>query len=314
MTVEQSLQRELSLYYDERRVLIENKIKEWIEDLPFLKELAYKALAGGKRFRGVLTLLICEALEGNLEEAVEYAAGIEFVHAATLLHDDVLDYHIFRRGKYSFWKTYDIHKAIVTGDFIFTYAGDRVARVSEKALSIISKAIYRTTLGILLESFPFEYPGPKSEVYPEVIKLKTGELFAGAAKLGALTSRDPNKMILAYRYGLLLGEAYQIADDIYDFRALTNDGSSIDLKPVKLALIHFEKLSDEEALELWKIKNEEEIVSLSKEAKLEEKLLNMLTSKLKEINNVLKFFPETRFKGFISYIPKYMVEAMIKYG
>ncbi len=314
METDWKLINDLKLYYEDKKKIIDEKIREWIEDMPFLKKLVYEALRNGKRFRGVLTLMICDALRGDFDKATEFAASIEFTHAATLLHDDVLDQHLFRRGKYSLWKIYDIHKAIITGDFIFTYAGARISKISEKALAIISRSIYRTTLGILLEALPFSYPGPKHEVYTEVLKLKTGELFAGATELGALASDNELYKSHAYRYGLLLGEAYQIADDIFDLRTLTNDGETIDLKPVKLAIIHFSKLGDSEAEELWKINDAERIIALAKEINLESKLYNLLNSKLMEINKTLRFFPETEFKAFISFVPRYMVEAMMRYG
>lgn len=314
MGYKQSIEKKVRSYYDEKRALVEDKIKEWIEDLPFLKNLAYKALEGGKRFRGVLTLLICEALQGNLEEAVEYAASIEFTHAATLLHDDVLDSHIFRRGKYSFWKVYNIHEAIIAGDFLFTYAGYRVSRISNKALSIISRAIYRTTLGILLESIPSNYPGPIKEIYYEVIKLKTGELIAGAAELGALATHDHSKMMYAYRYGLLLGEAYQIADDIYDLKTSFADSSNVDTKPIKLAIISLANLSDDEAEDLWKINDANKVIQIAKETSIDQKMEKLLKLKLDSIDKLLTHFPNTPLKKIISFIPRYIIEAMIKYG
>jgi len=305
---------DLKLYYEDKKKIIDEKIREWIEDMPFLKELVYQALKNGKRFRGILTLMICDAFGGDFDKATEFAASIEFTHAATLLHDDVLDHHIFRRGNYSLWKMYDIHKAIITGDFIFTYAGARISKISEKALAIISRSIYRTTLGILLESLPFNYPGPKYEIYTEVLKLKTGELFAGATELGALATDNEAYKSPAYRYGLLLGEAYQIADDIFDLRTLTNDGETIDLKPVKLAIMYFGKFGETESKELWKINDAEKIIAIAKEISLESKLFSLLNDKLNEIQNVLRFFPDTPFKSFIRFVPKYMVEAMMRYG
>lgn len=314
MEMNWKLINDLKLYYEEKKKIIDEKIKEWIDDMPFLKNIVYDALKGGKRFRGILTLMICDALEGDFEKAIEFAASIEFTHAATLLHDDVLDQHVFRRGKYSLWRVHDIHKTIITGDFIFTYAGARISKISEKALAIISRSIYKTTLGILLEALPFSYPGPKHEVYTEVVKLKTGELFAGATELGALAAKDDHYKGIAYRYGLLLGEAYQIADDIFDLKTLTDDGESIDLKPIKLAIMHFGKFGELESKELWKINDAEKIITIAREMHLETKLFNLLNGKLMEIQNVLRFFPETPFKAFISFIPRYMVEAMMKYG
>ncbi len=314
MELNKKIFSDLKIYYEDRKKIVDEKIKEWIADMPFLKELIYDALRNGKRFRGVLTLMISDALDGDFDKASEFAACIEFTHAATLIHDDVLDQHIFRRGKYSLWKVFDIHKAIITGDFIFTYAGVRISKISEKALGIMSRSIYRTTLGILLESLPFNYPGPKREVYTEVIKLKTGELFAGATELGALATGNDAYRGNAYRFGLLLGEAYQIADDIFDLRTLTNDGGTIDLKPAKLAIMHFSDLSDEEAKELWKINDAEKIVTIAKEIDLESNLFSLLNEKLIEIERDLNFFPESKFKAYISFVPRFMVEAMMRYG
>ncbi len=314
MVSQRVLLENLLEYYENRRKLVDKKIREWLNDLPALKEIVYRALEGGKRFRGVLTLLICDAFDGDLTKASEFAASIEFVHAATLLHDDVIDSHLQRRGRSSFWSVFDIHKAIMTGDFIFTYAGYRVSRISEKALAIISRAIYRTTLGILLEALPHYFPGNITSVYLEVIKLKTGELFAGAAELGALTTGDKRKMELARKYGILLGEAYQIADDIYDLRILRKTHKDIDLKPLKLALIHFMKIERKKADEIWKINDPEKILSIIENIRLEDELFDSLEKKLSELDKFIRQFPKSKYRDFIAFIPRYMVDAMLSYG
>jgi geranylgeranyl pyrophosphate synthase len=191
------------------------------------------ALTRGKKIRGALLCLVAEAFGGNLERALPRAVAVELVQAATLIHDDVIDRDTLRRGHPAVWVVEGVHRAILVGDLLFATAIRMMGDLGREDGVAISRAIANTARGACLE--PIEPSALRTELgsgfdprerYEAIIRLKTGSLFGAACRMGAHAARAaPEQAKAVERYGLRLGEAYQIADDLQDIRVCLASGS-----------------------------------------------------------------------------------------
>lgn len=193
----------------------------------------------GKMLRGVLAVLVSDSLNGNHKKAVDYGASVEFIHQGSLYHDDVLDSHLDRRGKPTAFMMHGIKKALLMGDMHFTLANKLAAEHGQKEAFDISSSMENVlkgvmkelTVGNILESI---IRGDVEEnIYMKVIDMKTATLFACAAKLGSMASTDDKQVIADFNlYGLYIGEAFQIADDMVDIIKMADGKKDISLESV----------------------------------------------------------------------------------
>jgi len=184
------------------------------------------ALAGGKKIRGSLLCLVSHALGGVIEAALPRAVAVELVQAASLIHDDFVDQDTVRRSQPATWTLEGARRAVLLGDVIFASAIKMMSDLGCQDGSVISDAIAQVSRGALHE--PLNPPLLVREIqsnrfdrglYEKIIYLKTGILFGAACRLGAIAAQaGPELSESAYRYGLRIGEAYQIADDIQEMR------------------------------------------------------------------------------------------------
>jgi hypothetical protein len=184
------------------------------------------ALTSGKKIRGSLLCLVTCALGGDLESAVPYAVAVEFVQAAALLHDDFVDQDTVRRNQPATWTLEGARRAVLLGDVIFAAAIKMMSDLGQEDGAVISHAIAQVSRGALHE--PLSPPLLARQIasrewdarlYEKIIHLKTGILFGAACRLGAVAARaEPDLKERSQRYGLRIGEAYQIADDIHDMQ------------------------------------------------------------------------------------------------
>lgn len=210
--------------------------------VPFVQSVAeYTIKNGGKRLRPILTL-ICAKLSGFQGEAA-YRMGscIEFVHTASLLHDDVVDNAKIRRGKPSTNAKWGNHVSVLVGDFFYCRASQLLTEQGDlKILKVVTDAITALTEGEVLEITKNLDLHTTEEDYLAVIKNKTAILFAAACQLGGILGNISQEYELALRqYGLNLGMAFQLSDDALDYTALEEvfgKESGIDLKEGKLTL------------------------------------------------------------------------------
>ncbi len=184
-------------------------------------------LSGGKKLRGNLTMLVAEAFSGNTESALDYAAAIEFIHTGSLEHDDVLDGHDERRGKPTHQFMAGIQKAILAGDIMFC-AANRIASQKGNAAAVeVANSMQGTLDGVLKEMDVDKIIADamngrlEKDLYMDIVDRKTGTLFSCASKFGAMTcaTESLNNDVFEKNmgeFGMMLGEAYQIADDIVD--------------------------------------------------------------------------------------------------
>ncbi len=174
---------------------------------------------GGKRMRPILTLLIAKNL-GAINPTTQYAAvGLELLHTASLVHDDVVDESSERRGQPSVNASFNNKVAVLVGDYILSTALYYVSETCNKDI-ITSLAQLGRTLshGELLQMNNFQHDGISEEVYYQVIDMKTASLFATCAQNGALSvGASAEEVRAAMDFGRSVGMIFQIRDDIFDY-------------------------------------------------------------------------------------------------
>lgn len=190
---------------------LERGLDEWFPDLPPSHRDALRGvLADGKRLRGGLACLVAEALGADAAAALPGALAIEMVQAASLMHDDFVDGDTRRRGRPAAWTLLTARGAVLLADLLFATAIEAMARRGPRECAALAEAIGAMAQGALHETL---FPG----AYRRIIELKTGSLFAAAARLGALAARAPHEAVeAAASFGACAGALYQIADDLAD--------------------------------------------------------------------------------------------------
>jgi geranylgeranyl pyrophosphate synthase len=174
---------------------------------------------GGKRLRAAVVLAVCDALAGNRDHALRYASAIECVHAASLVHDDLVDDDRMRRGHPAAWVVQGARRAVLLADVMFATALQRTGEIGKQGVVTIARAISMLAAGAYGEPLTPRDVDPldRGALYERTIRLKSGSLFSAAAELGAIAAgARPAIRRAASEFGMRIGEAYQIADDLDD--------------------------------------------------------------------------------------------------
>lgn len=177
--------------------------------------------SGGKRLRPVLTLASSRLAGYGGQRHITLAACIEFIHTATLLHDDVVDESELRRGQASANALFGNKPSVLVGDFLFSRAFELMVEDGSLAvLAILSRASAVLAEGEVLQLMTANDTCTGEEAYLEVIRAKTASLFAAACRIGAVAADRPKAEEDALEaYGLNLGIAFQLVDDVLDYSA-----------------------------------------------------------------------------------------------
>lgn len=203
-------------YVEARQDRIEARLETvvaGVEPAELSDELAHVVLAGGKRVRPTLTLLVCEALGGDESLALDYAVGVELVHNASLVVDDIIDRSELRRGTPSAWAQFGYGPAIVASDGLLGEAFALFSR-DPRAMESVTDALVELGEGEALELV--DQPETEAE-YMELARRKTGALFRAAAELGAIAAdADGHTVETIGEYAERVGVAFQIRDDVLD--------------------------------------------------------------------------------------------------
>ncbi len=201
--------------------------------------------AGGKRLRPLLTLLSGAALSGCDERHVKFAATIEFIHTATLLHDDVVDISSLRRGRATANAEFGNAPSVLVGDFLYTRAFQLMVQLDNMdILRHMADTTNTIAEGEVLQLVRAGNPDTTEAQYLEVITRKTAILFAAACRGAALLSGADTRTVDAlHRFGLDLGIAFQMIDDVLDYAGDPatmgkNVGDDLTEGKVTLPLIH----------------------------------------------------------------------------
>lgn len=199
---------------------VEEKLRTVVEsDIDLLRDASRHIIAsGGKRLRPRLVFLAYLAAGGqNLAEAVPLAAAIELVHTATLVHDDINDHSVTRRGQVTVHARWGRTFGLLTGDYLFTKVYELMAPYGRTFNMIMADACVRLVEGETLQAAAAKSGQMDRETYKKIIARKTASLFEAGARMGAhLAGADRDIIEALAEYGYNLGLAFQIVDDILD--------------------------------------------------------------------------------------------------
>jgi geranylgeranyl diphosphate synthase type I len=203
-------------YLEARRDRVEARLQAVIDEVgpdELADQVGHVVLSGGKRVRPTVTVLVCEALGGDPADAVDFAVGIELVHNASLVIDDIIDESAVRRGTPAAWAEYGHGPAIIASDGLL---GEAFALFSadERAMQTVSEAMVELGEGEAMELVA--QPTNEAE-YMELARRKTGALFRAAAELGAIAAEADGYTVEAMgEYAQRVGVAFQMRDDVLD--------------------------------------------------------------------------------------------------
>jgi geranylgeranyl diphosphate synthase, type I len=208
---------------ERRQALIDDRLVaviDGVEPETLNDEVRHVVLSGGKRVRPMVTLLACETVGGDPEAAVDFGVGIELVHNASLVIDDIIDRSDLRRGTASAWAEFGYGPAIITSDGLL---GEAFALFSSdpNATQVVAEAMVELGVG---EATELSAQPTNEEEYMTLARRKTGALFRAAAELGAIAANsDPFTVEALGEYAERVGVAFQIRDDVLDAVADAED-------------------------------------------------------------------------------------------
>lgn len=201
-------------------------LNELSSDVVLINQIGHYIIGnGGKRLRPLLLLLAAKALGEANQNHLILAAVIEFIHTATLLHDDVVDESALRRGQESANAVWGNAASVLVGDYLYSSAFEMMVRTNNmQVMEILSKTTTAIAEGEVLQLLNCNNPETTEEKYLEVIARKTAILFSAATRLAAVISGSDAKTQEALAvYGQQLGVAFQLIDDALDYKASTEE-------------------------------------------------------------------------------------------
>ena len=224
-------------------------------EIALIRELGtYIINSGGKRLRPSIVLLAAHACGYPGVEHIKIATIVEFIHTATLLHDDVVDASELRRGQSTANAVWGNEASVLVGDFLYSRAFEMMVEVGNvRVMEVLAKTTNTIAEGEVLQLLNCNNPEISEAEYINVIRSKTAKLFEAAAQLGAILAHQtaPIERALA-NYGMHLGTAFQLIDDVLDYRADThtlgkNIGDDLAEGKPTLPLIHALRNGDAQA-------------------------------------------------------------------
>lgn len=246
--------------------MVDEKLREMVasEERTLTDASLHVIEAGGKRLRPTVTLLSYKALGGeDTEKIVDVAAAFELIHSATLIHDDINDGGLARRGRETVYKKYGLHSAIVTGDFLFVKAFSLGGKFDKMVVQTTADACARLAEGEVLQNRYRHTNEMTVDTYIKVMERKTAEPIRAGAMIGAYLANGPSETVSELgAYGMNLGIAFQIIDDVLDFTGdekRTGKPTGMDIKEGYLTLpsLLAMKNSDEARKEILRVVREE---------------------------------------------------------
>ena len=314
-------------YYRDELQQVEDTIKKNLSSqVSLINEVAHYILSsGGKRIRPLL-LIITSRLNGrepNNHPEVLLASSVEFIHTATLLHDDVIDQADVRRGKKSAHTLWGNQASILVGDYLYTQAMScALSLASQEINTVLAEACRLMTEGETLQLTHHGDLEVTEQEYLKVIQYKTAALLSATCRLGGIVSGlDLDKRESLARFGLHLGIAYQLADDTLDYIAdkdLLGKSLGKDLKEGKITLPLLHLLSNCPGRERERVKgiikmdgiterDLREILALMKRYGSIEYSLKKATESIEKAKKNLNFFPPSLHRQALFVVADYAV-------
>ena len=221
-----TLENVQALIADDMNAVDQLIAKRLHSDVALINQLSgYIVNSGGKRLRPRLVLLAAGALNYQGDKHQLIAAIIEFIHTATLLHDDVVDASSMRRGQETANALWGNEAAVLVGDFLYSRAFEMMVEVDNmRIMEILAHATNTIAEGEVLQLLNCNDPDTTEERYLEVIRSKTAKLFQAATQLGAvITQSEPSIEQAMADYGMHLGTAFQLIDDVLDYSSSSSE-------------------------------------------------------------------------------------------
>ena len=293
-------------------------------DVVLVNQLSnYIINSGGKRLRPMLALLMARACGYGGNKHVDVAAIVEFIHTATLLHDDVVDESDMRRGKETANNVWGNQAAVLVGDFLYSRAFEMMVDVDQmRVMSIMAQTTNTIAEGEVLQLLNINDADTSEARYFEVIYSKTAKLFEAACQLGAVLaglSEDQEKAVA--QYGIHLGTAFQLVDDILDYIADSDEmGKNVgdDLAEGKptLPLIHAMRtsLENNETADAELVRNAieeggldyiDQVMSIIDKTKALEYTIEAAKRETQLANESLQTLPDNPFKTALIELANY---------
>lgn len=298
-------------------------LRELQSDVVLINQIGhYIVNSGGKRLRPMLLLLAAKALNCNDPHVITLAAVIEFIHTATLLHDDVVDESTLRRGRDTANALWGNSASVLVGDYLYSRSFELMVSVQNlRIMEVLSHTTTAIAEGEVLQLLNCNNPATTEQKYLDVIARKTAILFSAAVQLSAILAGVPEPVESALKaYGLHLGIAFQLIDDALDYRATPEElGKNLgddlaDGKPTLPLIYALEKSNAKQADILRRA-----IEQGDREAFLE--VLDIVTSTdaisytsrraVEEANraiDALSLLPESSYKDALVNLAKFSVE------
>mgnify|MGYP003954353123 FL=1 len=320
---------DLQLYFAQDMQAVDKLINSYITSnvTPVISELSNHLInAGGKRLRPLLTLAASDLCNYSGASHIKLAAAIEFIHTATLLHDDVVDESFQRRGKPTANILWDNQSSVLVGDYLFSKSFQLMVETdSLKVLSILADASSTISEGEILQLSAVRNIKTDESAYFKIIEGKIAALFAAATEVGAVISNVERKKADALaNFGKALGISFQITDDLLDYVGSEevlgkNIGDDFKEGKVTLPLIKAISKSSKEEKRFW-----EEVINkgMQKSSDLEHALLLMRQHNVfdetrseaikwsKKARNYLDIFPESKTKVILQELTYFVVERI----
>ena len=210
----------LALIADDMRAMDAVVKQRLVSDVPLVSQVSqYIVAAGGKRLRPALLLLMCGALGYDGDQRYNLAAVVEFIHTATLLHDDVVDESALRRGRATANEAFGNPASVLVGDFLYSRAFQMMVEAQNmRVMQTLAEATNVIAEGEVLQLMNMHDASLSEEGYLLVIRSKTAKLFEASARLAALLAgASPALEQACAAYGQALGTAFQVIDDVLDY-------------------------------------------------------------------------------------------------
>jgi octaprenyl-diphosphate synthase len=292
-------------------------------EIPLINQLVLHILqCGGKRIRPLLVLLSARAFEHQKQHHIDLAAAIELIHTATLLHDDVVDNSSLRRGHETAHTIWGNEASVLVGDFLYSRAFQLIVRTQNlPVINIFSNATNLIAEGEVMQLVNCHDADTSEQSYFQVIERKTAKLFEVATQAGAALATDHNDHMLAMKqYGLHLGIAYQLIDDVLDYSAETeqmgkNKGNDLiegkptlpliyalrNGKPSEIALIRH-------AIESGSVENFMNIIEIIESTGAIEYTANAAKEYAEKATKILTAIPESPYSRAMHTLAEFVVE------
>ena len=295
-------------------------------DVELINKMAsYIIESGGKRLRPMLALLCARACGYTGEKHALVAAIIEFIHTATLLHDDVVDESSLRRGHETANSIWGNESSVLVGDFVFSRSFEMMVDVGEmRVMEILAHASNTIAEGEVMQLLNCNDPDTSEDRYMAVIQSKTAKLFEAACQLGALLAKQPQETERACAaYGIHIGTAFQLKDDVLDYQSSAEEmGKNLgdDLAEGKptLPLIYALKNSNGTTAEIIREsiinggkQHMEEVLTAIESTNAIEYTENAAIKQAQTAKQIIEILPDNEYRDALLYLTEFAISRTL---